>query len=620
VDRHRLSGLALAALGGLAAAGCSGIENPKRQQSTRANIAANVEVPPILEGTISAAAVLEGFQPVIVHGYGIVVGLDGTGASDVPPEVRAHMIAMAGRHGIGSPSAGMSSISPETLIDSPDTAIVVVEGLIPPGALEDARFDVRVFSHPSSSTTSLEGGRLWTTELVPAVRPDRGRRLLPPTGSRQPAPLASASGPVFINPFSEPGSVDRDDIDRRNGLIMNGGRVSEDMPLRLRLVQPSHATASNIQAALNTRYVQEPGQRGPTAHGENDESVAVQVPPSWRDHTEEFVDLVRHTTVYQGGPETVAARISRYVTENPAAAQAASWRWQALGPRSLEIVRQLYDYPQDLPRLAALRAGAGLDDALVTERLIEMTRSDWVDGRREAIQLLAEMGTDPRIDRALRGLLDDPDLVTRLEAYEALAQRHDPYVDRWSVDGKFVIDAVESSSPRVYITQVGLPRIAVFGRDLEVKRPATVAMWSGRLMIKADLDSPEIDLYYRPIGAASGATYRVSPRITELARFLGRGTDPENPLPGLGFSYSQVVGALHQIWRQKYVEADFRPEQDRILAAIIQQQSRGLVTDRPEFDTDVGTAGDALEAPDAFEQPPLPDAADDPGPRGTRPR
>ena len=46
-----------------------------------------------------------------------------------------------------------------------DTAVVVVEGLIPPGATEGTRFDLRVFAHPMTSTTSLEGGRLYTTCL-----------------------------------------------------------------------------------------------------------------------------------------------------------------------------------------------------------------------------------------------------------------------------------------------------------------------------------------------------------------------------------------------------------------------------------------------------------------------
>ena len=33
-------------------------------------------------------------------------------------------------------------------------------------------------------------------------------------------------------------------------------------------------------------------------------------------------------------------------------------------------------------------------------------------------------------------------------------------------------------------------------------------------------------------------------------------------------TYGETVGALHQIWRQGYVTADFRAEQDRVLAAM----------------------------------------------------
>lgn len=49
-------------------------------------------------GLIVSEAVLDGYEPVVVHGYGLVVGLDGTGSSDIPPDVRAHMIAMASRN------------------------------------------------------------------------------------------------------------------------------------------------------------------------------------------------------------------------------------------------------------------------------------------------------------------------------------------------------------------------------------------------------------------------------------------------------------------------------------------------------------------------------------------
>ncbi len=134
-----------------------------------------------------------------------------------------------------------------------------------------------------------------------------------------------------------------------------------------------------------------------------------------------------------------------------------------------------------------------------------------------------------------------------------------------------------------------MPRLAVFGIDLSVNTPLTVSAWSRRFMMVGDQDDEQVEVYYRPPNAAIGVTHVVDVRIAELVRFLGRTTTPDKPLPGLGFSYSEVVGVLHQIWRQGYLEADFRPEQDRILAAILRQQRRGMVTERPEFgDSDLG--------------------------------
>ncbi|MHC4080683.1 MAG: flagellar basal body P-ring protein FlgI [Planctomycetota bacterium] len=579
-----LAGL-LAALAGIAVAGCTGIERtPPPPRQVRAEMASQIDVPTIMRGTIASEAIVEGFQPVVVHGYGVVVGLDGTGSSDVPPDVRAHMIAMAARHGIGSEQAGWGDLSPEALLDSPDTAVVVVEGVIPPAAPEGSRFDVRVFAHPTSATTSLEGGRLYTTELLPAAAgASVGQRTLPPTGSRTPAALAEAKGALFINPFAEPGAVGRDTIDRRTGWILNGGHVDRDIPMKLRLITPSHGRAMAIQSALNTRFVQEPGQSDPTGRGESDELIVITVPPSYRDDTETFVELVRYTTIRQDAAERVAMSTRRYVLDNPAMSSAAGWRWEALGPRALPVTRDLYDEPQELPRLAALRAGARLDDPLVTPHLIAMAESGSAESRRRAIKLLTGMGIDPRIDMALQELLNDDDLEVRLAAYETLVERAGPAVQRFVVENKFIVDVVESKRPMIYITQAGMPRLAIFGSQLSVKTPLTVTAWSQRFMMKGDVEDKQVEVYYRPPDTTLGVTHLVDGRIPELVEFLGRTTTPDKPLPGLGFSYSEVVGVLHQIWRQGYLEADFRPEQDRILAAILRQQRRGMVTERPEF-------------------------------------
>jgi hypothetical protein len=440
--------------------------------------------------------------------------------------------------------------------------------------------------------------------------------MLPPTGSRTPAPLAEAKGALFINPFAEPGAVGRDTIDRRTGWILNGGEVTKDMPMKLRLITPSHGRAMAIQAAINTRFIQEPGQADPTAHGESDEAIRIRVPPSYYDDTATFVELVRYTTIRQDAAERVAMTVRRYLLENPAMSNTAAWRWEALGPRALPVIRDLYDEPAELPRLAALRAGARLDDPLVTPHLIEMVESGSPESRRRALELLSGMGVDPRIDNALQQLLNDDDLQVRLGAYEALVERRGPGVERVAVDGKFALDIVDSDKPMIYISQAGLPRLAVFGADLQVTTPLTVTAWSKRFMMMGDGEGGQVEVYFRPVHATRGATHLVDANVPSLIRFLGHTTSPDKPLPGLGFSYSEVAGVLHQIWRQGYLEADFRPEQDRILAAILSQQRRGLVTERPEF-SDEGPGQPESPAADEFSRPPA--GRPDPAPAGGSP-
>ena len=53
-----------------------------------------------MRGTIASETIMLGYQPVVVRGYGLVVGLDGTGSRDIPPALRAHMLAEMARRGI----------------------------------------------------------------------------------------------------------------------------------------------------------------------------------------------------------------------------------------------------------------------------------------------------------------------------------------------------------------------------------------------------------------------------------------------------------------------------------------------------------------------------------------
>ncbi|MHC4992892.1 MAG: flagellar basal body P-ring protein FlgI [Planctomycetota bacterium] len=569
----RMLGMSLVAA---IATGCSLVEKagPQPVSSRADGSAIQLDVPRIMQGTVASETVLLGFPSAdnwrnaatVVKGYGLVVGLNGTGSRDVPAPVRAYMRIELTRGGFGSERHGYGHLTPDTVLDSMDTAVVIVEAVVPPAALEGTRFDIRVYADPRSGTTSLEGGRLYTTPLRPGELS---------AGGGQAFPLADAHGPIFINPFAEPGATGRDTVNRTVGRVLNGGQVLKDMPMKLQLATPSHARTRHIENAINSRFPIEPGQPNPTARGESDEVLTITVPPSYRDRTAEFVALLQHTTIRTTSPESVALSVRRSLVGNPAYAPTASLRWQALGTRSLPIIKDLYDYPEELPRLGALSAGAKLDDGLVVPHLIEMTRSASYESRIQAIELLADMRSNPRIDRALRDLLDDEDVEVRLASYEAIVGRRDPHLSRHYIDGgKFVVDVIDSSHPMVYITQIGEPRIVIFGDDLKLESPLQMP------------EHEKLEVYYREENAQIGTIHESDADLVEIVQLLGHSPSPEAPAPGLAFSYGETVGALHQIWRQGHLKADFKAEQDRILAAIVRQEQEKTSPERSEFDQD----------------------------------
>ncbi|MCH2162684.1 MAG: flagellar basal body P-ring protein FlgI, partial [Phycisphaerales bacterium] len=230
---------------------CSPIERATpRPRTSDAKQVVDWDVPNILRGTVAAETVVIGhaertsptYQPVVVRGYGLVVGLEGTGSSDIPPTIRAHMIREMERRGVGSETMGFGHLSAEEMLNSSDTAVVVVEGVMPPAAVGRFRtppvsgrrpevvqgtlFDVRVTADPRTGTTSLEGGRLYTTELRPGPLT---------SGSRQASEMADASGSIFLNPFAEPGSEHGGSVNLLTGRILHGGEATENLPIRLML-------------------------------------------------------------------------------------------------------------------------------------------------------------------------------------------------------------------------------------------------------------------------------------------------------------------------------------------------------------------------------------------------
>lgn len=591
--RGALTVLAAATL--LVAPGC-GQKKPTPRPRAEAQVAAPPrETPSILRGTIGAECRLAGAEPILITGYGVVVGLNGTGSGDAPPPIRAWLERQLALKGVGRGSGPLGEVTPRAVLDDKNTSIVLVQARMSPGAPKDATFDVLVTALPGSGTTSLEGGRLMTTDLRPGL-------FVP--GGPETRVVATARGAVFINPFADPAKADEQAINRTTGRILKGAIVTEPFDLLLTLDSPSHSRARAIVNAINDAFPRSAEDRLDTARGRNDESIALTIPARFKERPDEFIQLLIHTRIDRSFPNEWAARYVRAMRDEPALAESISWCLQALGPSVAPQIRALYDFPEPKPRLAALRAGARLGDALVTQHLKDIAMRGEPGLRLLAIEKLADMPPNPRLNVALRELVDADDLTVRIAAYEALAARRDPWivlskevgVERTlytpaNAKGEFRLDVVRSNKPMIYISQQGEPRVVIFGESLQVKRPSLVYAWDDRLMVVGD--DPEGPLRVRYQGwrnTSLPVQSEADANLAKLVEFFAHKPTPESPSPGLAMTYSEVVGALYELTeRAGSIQADFVAEQDRLQAELIAMVETELGEDRPEL------AGDGIE-------------------------
>ncbi|HEU4587347.1 MAG TPA: flagellar basal body P-ring protein FlgI [Gemmatimonadales bacterium] len=223
-----------------------------------------------------------GDTPRRLVGYGLVVGLDGTGDRSFggfngqTPTVRS-VVNLLQRFGIQVP--------PEQLI-ARNVAAVLVTAEASPYLRAGGRFEVQVSS--LGDATSLRGGVLWITPLV--------------SDPNEP-PVATAQGPVLVS-NDESGRVQ---LRRGNSArIPDGGVLEIDPPAiapagapRLLLRRPDLGQASRIAAAVNAAF-------GPgTATVDDPGSVTLTPGPGRADSLMGFLAAVDTLPVVQAVPARI---------------------------------------------------------------------------------------------------------------------------------------------------------------------------------------------------------------------------------------------------------------------------------------------------------------------------
>ena len=540
-------------VGGFLVAGCG--DSPSRHRAgSDTPVSDDLRlVERVLEGTVGFYARVEGGVPLEVQGYGLVVGLAGNGSSEAPKVVRDRLVKEMGRMGIGDVRTGTSSISPNKLIDDPDTAPVIVRAVVAPGAPKGVLLDVAVSALPKSQTRSLDGGMLYLTEL---------RAHSFGSGSaKQSRGLVTAKGPIFVNPFGE--GDDAMMIGRlRHGRVIGGGETVEARAIRLVLRQPDYRVADVLQKAINSQFP----ERRDVAVAKNPSAVEIRIPQDRNMTYTDFIQRVMHLYVRRGAgtAELKARTLAKLITEPNAPYEDISLIWEGLGAQViLPVVRKLYVSADPAIAFWAARAGARVGDASAIEALARLAEIS----PEYRIAAVGELGRTGSLAASpiLNELLNDPDATVRIAVYEAMiAGGLAGNIARYDVDGNFELHVAPSKGRYlVYATRTGKPRIVLFGAGLGVNRPVFFSTPDDLVTINANAADATLSVYRR-VGRRKRLSdaLEVAPDVKSLVLAMGRDATqrPDRSFRGLGLSYSQVVGVLYRLCEGKLgkkVPADF---------------------------------------------------------------
>jgi flagellar P-ring protein FlgI len=215
---------------------------------------------------------IEGVRSNQLVGYGLVVGLNGTGDRQQTLFSAQSLTNLLQRMGV--------SISP-TLITVKNTAAVIVTATLPPFAQPGTNVDATVAA--IGDATNLQGGLLVLTTL----RGVNGQV------------YATVQGPVITGGFiAGRSSANSQTVNHPTvGRIPNGvsvERLAPSVPLgnvvKLQLKEADFTTAARVSEAINHRF-------GSAAHADNSSLVTVNLPPSYANREIEFVAELERLTV-----------------------------------------------------------------------------------------------------------------------------------------------------------------------------------------------------------------------------------------------------------------------------------------------------------------------------------
>ena len=531
---------------------------------------------------IGDLAVPYGLYPVKVEAYGLVTGLRGTGSDPRPGPQRQALMGQMQKQGVDSPNR---------LLASGSTSLVLVRGLLRPGIQKGDHFDLEVRVPSQSDTTSLRGGWLMPVDI-------QEMQVMSDTQVHCGKVLGQAQGPLLVDPAAKE-KTDRVALCR--GIVLGGGvcKDSRNLGLVLKPEKQSIRNASRVEVAVNSRfctYIK--GIKTGMAKAKTDQFVELKVHPKYKDNIDRYVEVIRSVPLKESEAEQAdrITKLEKRLFDPPTSSQAAL-ELEGVGKQGADTLRKALKAGDAEVRFYAAESLAYLDETGEADVLARTAR-DLPAFRVFALAALAEMD-DISASAALRDLLNVPSAETRYGAFRALwtMNHSDPMVMGENLGGQFGYHVLNTSGPpMIHVTKSKRPEIVLFGADQEFSTP--LAVEAGNQILITGNKPGEVIVSRFAVHEPDQKRF-VSTRVDDVIRAV----------VALGGSYPDVVQALQEARTHGCLagrfEVDALPEAGRSYTRHAggdksEDASDGAKKDHPALPKEDGTAAtDNADSTDA---------------------
>lgn len=530
----------------------TGATGDRSRAAAQENYGTELETPLVGDYTNFA-----GLSPVLLEGVGLVVGLPGTGGDPAPSMYRTALLEDMKKRSVRNPN---------TILQSPNTALVIVRAYLPPLMTAGEQLDVEVILPDSAEAVSLAGGWLLETEL-------HEQAFVPGRGVLKGHPFAKAKGAVLVAGVGR--SLKADDPLMRRGRILGGARVLKERELSIYLRNDfrSVRNSTRIADAIGRRFhhFDKFGIKKPMAEAKTDQKIVLSVHPRYKHNYPRYLQVIRSIAFRETG---VSQRVRLQKLHDqlltPETSDSAALQLEAIGKDSIPVLKAGLKSPHLEVRFHSAVALAYLEESSGLDALTEAARSE----RAFRVFAYAAMSTveDAQAHLSLRDLMSDSVPETRYGAFRALwtLDRNDPFIravpmglTRNELDEidttkkpQWYLHVLNTEGPEmVHCTLRTRPEVVLFGAKQELVPPLVLS--AGRHVL----------ITAQP-GATKASVTRFAPNETDQRKEVSlKLAEVLMAIDEMDVSYPDVVSMLAQASAQRNLanslETDALPESGR---------------------------------------------------------